>query len=199
MNKQNKPAPEQEVTDASGAPDTTMENNPETAESTAKAAAAPESGSNDNLIAELESQRIDLAEQKDKFHRLYAEFDHFRRRTAKEKLETIKNATEDLVIALLPVLDDMERAQKNLATSSDVEAIKEGLNLVFRKLHKTLEAKGLKAMETLGTPFNADFQEAITAIPVADESQKGLVVDEVEKGYLLNDKTIRFAKVVTGA
>ena len=153
----------------------------------------------DNLIAELESLRIDLAEQKDKFLRLYAEFDHFRRRSAKEKLDIQKTGTEELMKALLPVLDDMDRARKSLETATDTAALSEGLNLVFQKLAKTLESKGLKAMETLGQSFDPDLQEAITQFPAPDESQKGKVLEEVEKGYFLHEKPIRFAKVITGA
>ncbi|HTF82834.1 MAG TPA: nucleotide exchange factor GrpE [Cytophagales bacterium] len=148
----------------------------------------------DNVKLEQE-----LAEQKDKFIRLYSEFENYKRRTAKEKLEFAGSANKDLMIALLPIIDDMQRAEKSLETSTDLEAIKEGLKLVFNKFSKTLESKGLKSIDAQGQPFDSEFHEAITQIPAPSEDLKGKVVDVVEKGYFLNDKIIRFAKVVIGA
>lgn len=138
----------------------------------------------------------ELAEAKDKYLRLYAEFENHRRRTAKEKLEMIQAANEQLVKALLPVVDDFERAEKSIKELSEKDA--SGILLIYQKLKKVLDQFGVKAMETKAD-FNADFHEAITQIPVQDESQKGKIVDVVEKGYMINDKVIRFAKVVVGA
>jgi molecular chaperone GrpE len=146
----------------------------------------------------LSKTEEELSEMKDKYLRLYSEFDNFRRRTSKERLDLLKTANEDMIAALLPVVDDMERAKQATETATDINAVKEGLNLVFNKLSNVLQQKGLKAMEAVGQPFDADLHEAITQTP-AGEEMKGKVVDEVEKGYSLNDKVIRFAKVIIGA
>jgi len=146
---------------------------------------------------EMEELKIELAEQKDKFIRLYAEFDNFKRRNAKERIELMQTAGRDVIQSLLEVMDDFERADKQMAKSDDVEQIKKGIELIFSKLKNTLSAKGLKEMKSIGTEFNPDVHEAITEIEVSEE-MKGKVVDEVEKGYTLNDKIIRFSKVVVG-
>lgn len=139
----------------------------------------------------------DLAEAKDKYVRLYAEFDNHRRRTSKEKLELIQNANEQLIVALLPILDDFERAEKSNTEKSDSTI--EGFLLIKSKLAKVMDQYRVKAMDTPPeTEFNPDLHEAITQVP-ADEKLKGKIVDTVEKGYLLNDKVIRFAKVVIGS
>lgn len=155
---------------------------------------------NPNLEATETSNNLEaeLAEQKDKFIRLYSEFENYKRRTAKEKLEFAATANKDIMSVLLPVLDDMERASKSIQNSTDVSALKEGLNLVFTKLAKVLESKGLKAVDAHGQVFDSDQHEAITQIPAPSEDLKGKIVDVVEKGYTLNDKIIRFAKVVIG-
>jgi|SRR5687768_7660059 len=140
----------------------------------------------------------ELSEMKDKYLRLYSEFDNFRRRTSKERQDLMKTANQEMMAALLPVMDDLERAKQATEKATDVNAVKEGLDLVFNKLANVLQQKGLKAMEATGQPFDADLHEAITQIPAGDD-MKGKVVDEVEKGYYLNDKVIRFAKVVIGA
>lgn len=137
-------------------------------------------------------------ELKDKYLRLVADFDNFRKRNAKERLELIQTASKDVITALLNVLDDSERAEKQLQTSNDVEAIREGVSLVFSKLRSSLHSKGLKAMDSIGADFNPELHEAITEIPAPGEAMKGKVIDEVEKGYYLNDKIIRHAKVVVG-
>ncbi|WP_228450790.1 nucleotide exchange factor GrpE [Chryseolinea soli] len=140
----------------------------------------------------------ELDEQKDKYIRLYSEFDNFRRRTAKEKLELIQSANEQLLNKLLPVADDFDRAEKSFKDKNDKEL--EGFFLIANKFRKTLEQSGVKVMEiNAQTEFNPDLHEAITQIPVPDAAQKGKIVDVVEKGYLLNDKVIRFAKVVVGS
>ncbi|MBL7850138.1 MAG: nucleotide exchange factor GrpE [Cyclobacteriaceae bacterium] len=140
----------------------------------------------------------ELAEAKEKYVRLYAEFENHRRRTAKEKQDLIFGANETLLKALLPVLDDFERAEKSFKDQNTKES--EGFFLIQNKYKKILEQYGVKPMEiTADTAFNADLHEAITQVPAQDESKKGKIVDVVEKGYLLNDKVIRFAKVVVGS
>jgi molecular chaperone GrpE len=145
-----------------------------------------------------EKLKAELKEANDKYLRLYAEFDNFRRRTTKERQEQLLTAGKDVIISMLPVLDDFERALKAMETATDVIPVKEGVALVQNKLKHILTAKGLKEMNTKGEPFDAEVHEAITNIPAGD-AQKGKVVDELEKGYFLNDKVIRFAKVVVGA
>jgi len=141
----------------------------------------------------------ELAELKDKYVRLYADFENFRRRTAKEKLDLISDANKGLLLALLPVVDDFERAMQSLETTSDVAALKEGVSLIYNKLYKTLESKGLKPMTSKGEPFDADLHESVTQFPAPTDDLKGKVIDEIEKGYYLNDKVIRFAKVIIGS
>ncbi len=147
---------------------------------------------------EIEKLKAEVQELKEKYLRQVAEFDNFRKRTAKERLELIQTAGKDVIVSLLDVLDDCDRAEKQLQTSNDAAAIKEGVQLVFTKLRNTMQSKGVKPMQTIGTEFNPDNQEAITEIPAPTEALKGKVVDEVVKGYYLNDKIIRFAKVVVG-
>ena len=147
--------------------------------------------------SEMERLKAQVAELNDKFLRQVAEFDNFRRRNAKERVELIQTAGRDVITDLLVVLDDSERAQKQMESTDDVGQIKEGIQLVFSKLRNTLSAKGLKPMECIGKAFNPDLHEAITEID-AGEEMKGKVVDEIEKGYYLNNKIIRHAKVVVG-
>lgn len=150
------------------------------------------------LTAE-EKLELELAEAKDKYLRLYSEFENFRRRNAKERIELVKTASSDLMAELLPTIDDFDRAIQANEKQEDVDAIKEGFNLISNKLMKTLESKGLKVMETpKGTDFDAELHEAVTQFP-ADEELKGKIIDTVEKGYYLGEKVIRFAKVVIGA
>jgi molecular chaperone GrpE len=134
----------------------------------------------------------------DKFVRLYAEFDNYRRRTNKERIELISTASAGVVKDMIPVLDDFDRALANNEKSDDIKAVKEGFVLVSTKFRSILEGKGLKAMESKGKPFDSELHEAIANIPAPEKKLKGKVVDDVEKGYLLNDKVIRFAKVVVG-
>ena len=150
----------------------------------------------DKQIAELQAK---VAELNDKYIRLYSEFDNFRKRTAKEKIDLIQSGGEDLFKSVLPILDDFERAIKSNAETNDVNAVKDGVNLIYNKFKSTLTQKGLAEMNSLGEHFNADIHEAITSIPAPSEEMKGKVVDELEKGYNLNGKIIRFAKVVTGS
>lgn len=147
--------------------------------------------------SEVESLKSRIDELNDRYLRQAAEFDNFRRRNAKERMELIQTAGREVITDLLDVLDDSERAQKQMETTDDIQQIKEGIQLVFSKLRTTLLAKGLKPMDAKGKDFDADLHEAITEIE-AGEPMKGKVVDEVQKGYYLNDKIIRFAKVVVG-
>jgi molecular chaperone GrpE len=148
--------------------------------------------------SETDKLKAEIQELKDKFIRQAAEFDNFRKRSAKERLELMQTASREVMVALLEVLDDSERAEKQINTSEDVAAMKQGVTLVFNKLRNTLAAKGLKTMQSVGQEFNPDQHEAITEIPVPSEDMKGKVVDEMEKGYYLGEKIIRFAKVVVG-
>ncbi len=145
----------------------------------------------------MEKLQAEVEEQKDKYLRLFAEFDNFKRRNAKEKIELIQTAGKDVIIAMLEVMDDCDRAEKQLAESNDIAVQKEGIQLVFNKFRNTLQARGLTAMQSINTPFDVEKHEAITEIEVP-EKMKGKVVDEIEKGYYLNNKIIRFAKVVVG-
>jgi len=136
-------------------------------------------------------------ELNDRFLRLYAEFDNYRRRTNKEKVELISSANEKLLVDVIPTLDDFERAIANNTAVEDLAALKQGFELIYTKLKSTLEAKGLKQMVAKGENFDSDLHEAIANVP-GDDSQKGKIIDDVEKGYFLNEKVIRYAKVVVG-
>ncbi|MEN9686010.1 MAG: hypothetical protein RLZZ28_1796 [Bacteroidota bacterium] len=162
--------------------------------------AAGTSHLNEPVVEENDREKLEaaLGEQKDKYLRLMAEFDNFRRRTAKERLELMQTAGREVIVSLLEVLDDCDRAEKQLQSSDDLSLQKEGIQLVFNKLRSTLHAKGVKAMESIQTDFDVEKHEAITEIPAASENLKGKVLDEIVKGYYLNDKLIRFAKVVVG-
>ncbi|CAN5240912.1 nucleotide exchange factor GrpE [soil metagenome] len=155
---------------------------------------------NDPIPDELSAEEILKAElelQKDKYVRLFAEFDNFKRRNAKERMELLQTAGKDVLIPMLDVLDDCDRAEKQINTTDDVKQVREGVQLVFNKLRTALQAKGIKPMESIGTDFDVEKHEAVTEIE-AGEKQEGKVVDEIVKGYYLNDKLIRFAKVVVG-
>ncbi len=154
-----------------------------------------EENEKDKEIADL---KLKLAEQNDKFLRLYSEFDNFRKRTAKEKIELIQSGGEDIFKSILPILDDFERAIKSNAETKDIVAVNDGVNLIYNKLKSTLMQKGLEEMKSHGEVFNADIHEAITNIPAPSEEHKGKVLEEMEKGYSLNGKIIRFAKVIIG-
>jgi molecular chaperone GrpE len=148
--------------------------------------------------SETEKMQSEIAELKDKYVRLVAEFDNFRKRTARERLELIQTASKDVIVSLLDVLDDSERAQKQMENSKDINVIKEGVSLVFNKLRSIVQNKGVRVMESIHQEFNPDLHEAITEVPAPSPDLKGKVLDEVQKGYYLNDKIIRFAKVVVG-
>lgn len=146
----------------------------------------------------LEKLQKEVDEQKDKYIRLFAEFDNYKRRSAKERSELFQTAGKEVIISLLDVLDDCDRAEKQIQNSEDIVQIKEGIQLVFGKLRNVLQNKGLKAMESIHTEFDVEKHEAITEIPAPSEDLKDKVLDEVVKGYYLNEKLIRFAKVVVG-
>jgi molecular chaperone GrpE len=148
--------------------------------------------------SELEKLQLELQEQKDKYLRLMAEFDNFRRRTAKERLDLVQTAGKDVIVSLLDVLDDCDRAEKQLNSNVDIALQKEGILLVFNKIRSNLQSKGVKAMESIHEEFDVEKHEAITEIPAPKPELKGKILDEVMKGYYLNDKLIRFAKVVVG-
>ena len=145
-----------------------------------------------NMLAEAQQM---VEEQKDKYLRLSAEFDNYRKRTLKEKAELIKNGGEKTLTAILPVLDDFERALKNMEASEETKAMKEGVELIFSKFQKILGQEGLQKIETEGQPFDTDFHEAIALIPAPSEDLKGKILDCVQTGYMLNEKVIRHAKV----
>jgi molecular chaperone GrpE len=150
-------------------------------------------------VSEVDNLKSEIAEWNNKYLRLYAEFDNYKRRTVKERIELQQTAGKDVIVDLLPVLDDLDRAIKAMGTATDVNAVKEGVTLIQNKIKNTLAQKGLKEMEATGVPFDADLHEGITTIPAPSDDLKGKNVDELEKGYYLNDKVIRFAKVVIGA
>ncbi len=146
-------------------------------------------------IVELQ---LKIEELNDKYLRLYSEFDNFRKRTAKEKIELFQTGGENVLSTLLPLVDDFERAIKSNVDITDATIISDGVNLIYNKFKSTLSNKGLEVMKTVGEPFNTDLHEAITNIPAPKEELKGKVIEELEKGYILNGKVIRFAKVVIG-
>jgi molecular chaperone GrpE len=155
---------------------------------------------NDEVDQDIELDRVreELQAQKEKYIRLIAEFDNFRKRSARESLELRQTAGKEIIVSLLDIMDDCDRAEKQLQLAENIGQVKEGVLLVFSKLRSVLQGRGLKAMNSIHTDFDVEKHEAITEMPVADETLKGKVIDEVQKGYYLNDKIIRFAKVVVG-
>lgn len=149
-------------------------------------------------LSPLEVAENESKEWKDKYLRLYAEFDNFRKRNAKERVDLIKSASSDLLKDIIPALDDFDRAITANTTNDDIDAVKEGFELIRGKTFRVLEGKGLVAMDAIGKPFDVEHHEAITNIPAPTEDMKNKVVDVIEKGYFLNDKVLRFAKVVVG-
>ena len=152
----------------------------------------------EKLAQELEKAQHMLEEQKDKYLRLSAEFDNYRKRTMKEKAELILNGAEKSISSILPIVDDFERALKNIETATDVAAVREGVELIYNKFMKVLEQNGVKVIETQEKELDTDFHEAIAVIPAPTENLKGKILDCVQTGYTLNDKVIRHAKVVVG-
>lgn len=152
----------------------------------------------EELEKELETAQETIEEQKDKYLRLSAEFDNYRKRTMKEKAELILNGGEKSLSSILPVVDDFERAIKTMETATDVNAVKEGVELIYNKFMAVLAQNGVKVIETKDQPLDTDYHEAIAVIPAPEEAQKGKILDCVQTGYTLNDKVLRHAKVVVG-
>ncbi|WP_274950245.1 nucleotide exchange factor GrpE [Bacteroides cutis] len=152
----------------------------------------------EKLSQELEKANQEIEEQKDKYLRLSAEFDNYRKRTMKEKAELILNGSEKSISSILPIVDDFERAIKNMETATDVAAVKEGVELIYNKFMNVLRQNGVKVIDTKELPLDTDYHEAIAVIPAPDEALKGKILDCVQTGYTLNDKVIRHAKVVVG-
>ena len=182
--------------------DTILENVENNADHTSAEATQEETSEKTLEVMDEPNQPEDFAAQiaalNDKYLRLYSEFDNYRKRTIKEKSDIIRSAGEDVFKAIMPTIDDFERAIKANETVTEMEPIKEGVSLIYHKLKVACTAKGLEPMDTIGKAFNADYMESITSIPAPSEDMKGKVIDEVEKGYKLGDKVIRFAKVVVG-
>lgn len=171
-------------------------NEPELNEEEKSTADNAEDNRENTSVSEVDELKKQVAELNDKYLRLYSEFDNYRKRTLKEKSELIRTASEDVLKALLPVIDDFERAIKANENIDESTPIKEGIHLIYNKLKSSTHQKGLTSFDSIGQEFNSDTMEAITHIPATDESQKGKVIDEIEKGYKLGDKVIRYAKVV---
>ena len=152
----------------------------------------------EQLEKELEDAQAVIEEQKDKYLRLSAEFDNYRKRTMKEKAELILNGGEKSISSILPVIDDFERAIKTMETAKDVKAVKEGVELIYNKFMAVMAQNGVKVIETKDQPLDTDYHEAIAVLPAPSEEQKGKILDCVQTGYTLNDKVIRHAKVVVG-
>lgn len=188
----------------------TEQKNPETSTEEAANAAAEEKtpegedkagqevDENAKMAEELQAAQQQIAQLKDQLLRQMAEFDNFRKRTLKEKSELILNGGRNVLESLLPVLDDLERAQANIEKSDEIETLKEGVHLILNKLTKVLSSHGLKKIETDGAAFDTDFHEAVALVPAQDESQKNHIIDCVQPGYMLNEKVLRHAKVVVG-
>ncbi|NND06187.1 MAG: nucleotide exchange factor GrpE [Saprospiraceae bacterium] len=149
-----------------------------------------------DVAVEEQTDASELSEMKDKYLRLFAEFDNYKKRTSRERLELLRNAAEDMVVDLLPVLDDFDRIRQN--EDADEDSFREGVRLVYQKLRQILERKGLQEMDTDEVDFDPELHEAITRIPAPSEELSGKILDHIEKGYYLNDKIIRHAKVVIG-
>ena len=146
----------------------------------------------------VEEEKIRYAELNDKYLRLFSEFDNFRKRTIKERLELTKTASQDVIMSMLPVVDDFERAMQAFEKTKESDSLMEGVNLIYNKFKSTLNSKGVECMESKGKDFDTDYHEALTQIPAPSKDLKGKVVDVIEKGYTMNGKVIRFAKVVVG-
>lgn len=147
---------------------------------------------------EVEELKQKLADSNDRFIRMSAEFDNYKKRTLKEKMEIIKAGGETILCGILPVIDDFERAIKSMNQTEDISAVKEGINLIYSKFKEFVAQKGIKEIDAQNIEFNTDFHEAVTKIPAPNESMKGKIVDVIQKGYLLNDKVIRYSQVVIG-
>jgi molecular chaperone GrpE len=164
---------------------------------------SPESGSESEPASDKEGEKEasaeeKLAEMEDRYLRLSAEFDNYRKRTLREKIELTKHAGENILISIVPVMDDFERALKSMETSTDCIAMKNGIDLIYNKFRDFMKQHGIREIESLNTDFNVDLHEAVTKVPVQDETMKGKVVEVITKGYYLHDKVMRFSKVIVG-
>ena len=196
MSKEQKQTQEENELKNEAAAEETVRTEESQQEEATPEAPAEELTEEEKLAKELEDAQSAIEEQKDKYLRLSAEFDNYRKRTLKEKTELIKNGAEKTLTAILPILDDFERALKNLEATEETKAMKEGVELIFTKFQKVLQQEGLQAIETEGKDFDVDFCEAIALVPAPSEDLKGKILDCVQTGYMLNDKVIRHAKVV---
>ena len=200
MSTKNNQSPEEEVlkNQETEAPEVTQQTEEQQNEGQQnETEAQPEELTNEEKLAkELEEAKQALEEQKDKYFRLAAEFDNYRKRTLKEKAELIKNGGAKAIESILPVLDDLERALANMQKADDVQAMYEGIELIYQKFLKNLGQEGLEKMNPIGSTFDTDFHEAIALVPAQEEDQKGKVLDCVQTGYKLHEKVIRHAKVV---
>lgn len=178
--------------------DKNSENEPVQTENMTEQDVAAESEASEVKGDATEQLMNQVKEWQEKYIRLAADFDNFRKRTMREKMELIKTAGEDTLISILPVIDDFERAMKAMETATEVGPVKEGVELIYNKFKDILLQKGLKPIDAQNQEFNTDVHEAITKVPVPDESLKGKVVDVIQKGYTLQDKVVRYAKVVVG-
>ena len=152
----------------------------------------------DKVVAEVRIVEEKLAEMQDKYIRLSAEFDNYRKRTLREKMELSKYAEENLLLKIIPLMDDFERALSHMDTATDCIAMKSGIDLIYGKFQEFLKQNGIKEIESFNSVFNVDLHEAVAKVTVQDEDKKGKVVDVVQKGYYLQDKVLRFSKVVVG-
>ncbi len=191
MSKKDKNTSEQEIPEGA-------ENNAEDVMDQVEEGTEETEASTEEALDPMVEKDQEIGELKDKYIRLLAEFDNYKRRTIKEKMDLMDTAAKSTISALLPVLDDFARAKANAESGESKEPFSEGVMLVYNKLHTTLEQRGLAAMESNGTDFDPEFHEAITEIPAPTEEMKGKVIDTVETGYTLKDKIIRYAKVVVG-
>jgi len=160
--------------------------------------AGAEAGTTDKVVTEGKTVEEKLSEMQDKYIRLSAEFDNYRKRTLREKMELSKYASEDLLLKILPLMDDFDRAQSHIGSATDIVAVKDGINLIYNKLSEFLKQNGVREIESLSSNFDVDLHEAIAKIPVDEVEKKGKVMDVVQKGYYLQDKVLRFSKVVVG-
>lgn len=161
-------------------------------------AVSADKSTSDTVAPEEKSPEEKLAEIQDKYIRLSAEFDNYRKRTLREKIDLSKNATESLIVGLLPLMDDFERGISHLESAADSNALKEGIDLIYSKFRLFFDHNGIKEIDALNKDFDVDLHDAVTKVSVSDQKMKGKVVDVIQKGYMLNDKVIRFSKVVVG-
>lgn len=195
--------PDNKITDNLADQETLNKENQEILSDTAEVSENPADASLESEMGESETfsaaaYENQITELKDKYLRLSAEFDNYRRRTLKEKMDLAKYAGEDLLKSLLPVIDDFERGIKNLEQANDMEAVKSGIFLIYNKFKEFISQKGLKEIDTQSNEFNTDFHEAITKIPVENKDLSGKIIDVVQKGYMLDEKVVRYSKVVIG-